>query len=214
MGAHTVPIESAQLAGLVVNITKVDNGTAGKKPTVTFTMKDKNGKGLSFATVSRVSLVLAGSTNDYGYTNFGSDVNTKGYVAETPTAANTACSNDGTCTYTFTHAIPADAWGTYSIGIESRTTGVLNAGTTKETTVQYGADNKVFNFSVDGSPVTARRTVVALKNCNNCHARLSLHGENRNQIEQCVLCHNPSMDDSPVRRRPRTRRWPPCRRWA
>ena len=39
----------------------------------------------------------------------------------------------------------------------------------------------------------------ALKNCNNCHARLSLHGENRNQIEQCVLCHNPSMDDSPVR---------------
>ena len=44
MGAHTVPIESAQLAGLVVNVTKVENGTAGKKPTVTFTLKDKNGK--------------------------------------------------------------------------------------------------------------------------------------------------------------------------
>jgi OmcA/MtrC family decaheme c-type cytochrome len=199
MGAHTVPIESSQLAGLVVNITKVDNGTAGKKPTVTFTMKDKKGNGLSFATVSRVALVLAGSTDDYGYISFGSDVNTNGYVSESPTAANTACSNDGTCTYTFTHAIPADARGTYSIGIESRTTGVLNAGTLKETTVQYGADNKVFNFSVDGSQVTARRTVVALKNCNNCHARLSLHGENRNAIEQCVLCHNPSMDDSPVR---------------
>jgi OmcA/MtrC family decaheme c-type cytochrome len=199
MGAHTVPIESSQLAGLVVNIAKVDNGTAGKKPTVTFTMKDKSGKGLSFAQVSRVSLVLAGPTNDYGYVNFGSDVTTKGYVAETPTAANTACSNDGTCSYTFTHAIPADAWGTYSIGIESRTSGVINAGTLKEATVQYGADNKVFNFSVDGSKVTSRRTVVALKSCNNCHARLSLHGENRNQIEQCVLCHNPSMDDSPVR---------------
>jgi OmcA/MtrC family decaheme c-type cytochrome len=199
MGAHTVPIESAQLAGLVVNITKVDNGTAGKKPTVTFTMKDKKGNGLSFATVSRVSLVLAGPTNDYGYTNFGSDVTTKGYVAESPTAANTACSNDGTCTYTFTHAIPADAWGTYSIGIESRTSGVINPGTLKEATVSYGADNKVINFSVDGSKIVARRTVVALANCNNCHARLSLHGENRNQIEQCVLCHNPSMDDSPVR---------------
>src|SRR5262249_22119186 len=154
-------------------------------------MKDKKGNGLSFATVSRVALVLAGSTDDYGYISFGSDVNTNGYVSEAPTAANTACSNDGTCTYTFTHAIPADARGTYSIGIESRTTGVLNAGTLKETTVQYGADNKVFNFSVDGSKVTARRTVVALKNCNNCHARLSLHGENRNAIEQCVLCHNP-----------------------
>jgi OmcA/MtrC family decaheme c-type cytochrome len=30
MGAHTVPIESAQLAGLVFNILKVDNGTAGQ----------------------------------------------------------------------------------------------------------------------------------------------------------------------------------------
>ena len=100
--------------------------------------------------------MLAGPTNDYGYTNFGSDVTTKGYVAETPTAANTSCSNDGTCTYTFTHAIPADARGTYSIGIEGRATpSVINAGTTKETTVQYGADNKVINFSVDGSPINA-----------------------------------------------------------
>ncbi len=199
MGAHTVPIESAQLPGLIVNITKVDNGTAGKKPTVTFTMKDKNGNGLSFATVSRVSLVMAGSTTDYGYTNFGSDVTTHGYVAETPAATNTACSNDGTCSYTFTHAIPSDATGTYSIGIEARTSGVINQGTVNQQTVQYGADNKVVNFSVDGSAVTPRRTVVALANCNNCHARLSLHGENRNQIQQCVLCHNPSMDDSPVR---------------
>ena len=35
--------------------------------------------------------------------------------------------------------------------------------------------------------------------CNGCHSNLSLHGENRNQIEQCVLCHNPSENDG-VRR--------------
>jgi OmcA/MtrC family decaheme c-type cytochrome len=199
MGAHTVPIESAQLAGLVVNIINVDNGTAGKKPTVTFSLKDKAGNGIPIANVQRVALVMAGPTSDYGYTNFGSDVNTLGSVAESPTAANTTCSNDGTCSYTFNHAIPADARGTFSIGIESRQAATLNAGTTRQTTVQYGADNKVVNFSVDGSPVVARRTVVSIKNCNNCHARLSLHGENRNQIEQCVLCHNPSGDDSPTR---------------
>jgi OmcA/MtrC family decaheme c-type cytochrome len=28
---------------------------------------------------------------------------------------------------------------------------------------------------------------------------LSLHGENRNQIEMCVLCHNPTENDSSVR---------------
>jgi OmcA/MtrC family decaheme c-type cytochrome len=199
MGAHTVPVQSAQLAGLVVNILKVENGTAGKKPTVTFSLKDKAGNGLSMSTVSRVSLVMAGPTTDYGYTSFGSDLNTKGYVAESPTAANTACSNDGTCSYTFTHAIPADARGTFSMGIESRQSATLNQGTTRQATTQYGADNKVMHFSVDGSPVTPRRTVVAIEKCNGCHTRLSMHGENRNQIQQCVLCHNPSMDDSPVR---------------
>ena len=30
MGAHTVPIESAQLAGLVLNIIKVDNGSPAR----------------------------------------------------------------------------------------------------------------------------------------------------------------------------------------
>jgi OmcA/MtrC family decaheme c-type cytochrome len=36
---------------------------------------------------------------------------------------------------------------------------------------------------------------VAIANCNKCHAFLSLHGGNRNQIEQCVLCHNPNKTD-------------------
>ena len=52
---------------------------------------------------------------------------------------------------------------------------------------------------MDGSPVTPRRTVVALTTCNNCHSGLSLHGENRNQIEMCVLCHNPSENDASQR---------------
>jgi OmcA/MtrC family decaheme c-type cytochrome len=144
-----------------------------------------------------VALVLAGPTSDYGYTSFGSDVNTHGYVSED--ASNGACSNDGTCTYTFQHAIPADATGTYSVGIEARRGATLLPGTTKQQSTEYGALNKVFNFSVDGSPVTQRRTVVAIQKCNGCHSFLSMHGENRNQIEQCVLCHNPSENDSPTR---------------
>jgi OmcA/MtrC family decaheme c-type cytochrome len=41
--------------------------------------------------------------------------------------------------------------------------------------------------------------VVSINNCNNCHVKLSLHGENRNQIEMCVLCHNPSENDASQR---------------
>ena len=53
---------------------------------------------------------------------------------------------------------------------------------------------------MDGSLTAPRRAVVAIENCNQCHTRLTAHGENRNQVEMCVLCHNPSNTD--VARRP------------
>jgi OmcA/MtrC family decaheme c-type cytochrome len=62
-----------------------------------------------------------------------------------------------------------------------------------------GAINPVVNFSVDGSAVAPRRTVVAETNCNNCHVALSLHGGLRNNTEYCVLCHNPSNTDASTR---------------
>ena len=201
-GAHTVPTESATRPGIVANILKVDNGVAGKAPTVTFTVKDFAGNGVTMAQLTggsnRLALVLAGPASDYGYTSFGSDVTTSGYVSESP-AATAKCANDGTCTYTFTHLIPAKATGTYAIGIEARRGITLLAGTAQEQTSEYGAVNKVFYFAVDGSKVAARRQVVDIAKCNGCHSTLSLHGENRNQIEQCVLCHNPSENDSVVR---------------
>ena len=201
-GAHTVPTESLTRPGIVANILKVDNGVAGKAPTVTFTVKDFAGNGVTMAQLTggsnRLALVLAGPTSDYGYTSFGSDVTTSGYVSESP-AAKAQCSGDGTCSYTFTHLIPAKATGTYAIGIEARRGITLLAGTAQEQTSEYGAVNKVFYFSVDCSKVAPRRQVVDIAKCNGCHSTLSLHGENRNQIEQCVLCHNPSENDSVVR---------------
>jgi OmcA/MtrC family decaheme c-type cytochrome len=76
---------------------------------------------------------------------------------------------------------------------------IVLAGTTTQQTVIAAALNPLVNFSVDGSPVQARRTVVALSNCNNCHVALSLHGDLRNQTEYCVLCHNPSNTDASQR---------------
>jgi OmcA/MtrC family decaheme c-type cytochrome len=51
------------------------------------------------------------------------------------------------------------------------------------------------SFSVDGSPLLPRRTVVSIDNCNKCHSTLSVHGGLRNQTVYCVLCHNPSNTD-------------------
>ncbi len=199
MGAHTVPTQSETAPGVNVTLVKVDNGVAGKAPTVTFTIRDNSGAAITMGQMTggsnRLALVLAGPTSDYGYTSFGSDVTTQGYVSENP-VPTAGCSNDGTCTYTFKHTIPAAATGTYAVGIEARRGITLLPGTTKQQTSEYGAINKVMYFSVDGSPVVPRRKVVDIAKCNGCHSFLSLHGENRNQIEQCVLCHNPSENDS------------------
>jgi OmcA/MtrC family decaheme c-type cytochrome len=200
-GAHVVPEDSASLKGLVLDILKVDNGTAGRQPTVTFTVKDKSGAAVPLSQLNNVSLLMAGPTSDYGYTSFGSDVTTPGYVSESATGAQ--CDSGGTCTYTFRHAIPGDAKGSFAIGIEGRRTETLLAGTTEQMDVRQGGVNKVSYFSVDGSPVQPRRTVVQTASCNRCHAFLSFHGDNRNQVEMCVLCHNPSLTaDSDVPNEP------------
>src|SRR6185436_5601476 len=194
-GAHLVPEDSPSLKGLVLEILRVDNGVAGRQPTVMFTVKDKSGAAVPLNQLENVSLVMAGPTSDYGYTSFGPDVTTPDWVSESATGAQ--CNTAGTCTYTFVHAIPAAAKGSCAIGIESRRTETLLPGTTTAKEVRYGGVNKVFYFSVDGSLVQPRRTVAQTASCNQCHSFLSFHGDNRNQVEMCVLCHNPSFITTP-----------------
>jgi OmcA/MtrC family decaheme c-type cytochrome len=194
-GAHVMPTESAMLTGLVVSITKIDNGTAGSKPVVNFKVTDSTGNPVLPSALGSLSFTMAGPAADYGYTNFGSDVTTPGYVTESA-MAGASCGGDGSCLYTFKHAIPAQATGTFSIGVEARRTETLLPGTTTQQVVTYGAKNQVMSFSVDGSPLAPRRAVVATSNCNQCHVSLSVHGGLRNQTEYCVLCHNPSNTDA------------------
>ncbi len=184
-GAHTVPEQSTTLNGFVFNIVSVTNGAAGQKPTVTFTVRNNKGNGIAIAKAS-VSLVMAGPTTDY-----------PSYVSEkVVTAPGTA---DGTYTWNMANAIPATATGTFSIGIEGYQSVTLLPGTDLAQTIREAGINKVFNFSVDGSAVTPRRKVVDIAKCDSCHSFLSVHGGNRNEIEQCVLCHNPNQTDAPVR---------------
>jgi OmcA/MtrC family decaheme c-type cytochrome len=205
-GAHVAPTASNLLTGLAVNIAKVDNGTAGSAPVVSFTVQDGSGKPLALSQLGEIpgkdayaiSFTMAGPTTDYGYTSFGSDTaSTPGYVTES--AAKAGCDGNGNCTYRFTHRVPANASGTYSIGVEARRTEVVLAGTTSQQSITYGAPNKVVYFSVDGSPVSPRRQVVAVSNCNQCHVALSVHGTLRNNTEYCVMCHNPSNTDASER---------------
>ena len=76
---------------------------------------------------------------------------------------------------------------------------MLLSGTTSQQTVTESPFNNVIYFSVDGTPVVKRRTVVAAANCNACHVSLELHGGSRRNPEMCIMCHNPSLTDSSTR---------------
>ncbi len=186
IGAHTIPRFSKQLAGVVFTIQNVANGVAGKSPTVTFTLKDKSGNPIDISTMSRVGLTLAGPTTDYASA-----------VSED---ASKAAGSGGTYTYTFQAAVPAGATGSYAVEIEGERSSTINPGTEQAQTVAEAGANVVSYFSVDGSAVAPRRQVVSLTNCNTCHYSLSLHGDNRNQIEACVMCHNPNGLDTAFRK--------------
>jgi OmcA/MtrC family decaheme c-type cytochrome len=202
LGAHVVENDTpatypqnpnALISSVNVTITNVANTNAGQKPLVSFTVKDVNGKALALTDLEDLQFTLAGPTTDYGYTSFGSDVKTPGYVGEDGTAGK--CDGSGNCTYTFQHAIPAGATGTFAIGAESERLENILPNTNKAQQVESGTPNQVFYFSVDGSPVQPRRSVVAENNCNQCHVHLILHGNRRNNPEYCVFCHNPSDTD-------------------
>jgi OmcA/MtrC family decaheme c-type cytochrome len=54
-------------------------------------------------------------------------------------------------------------------------------------------------FSVDGGKPVARRQVIDQTKCNVCHMRLTMHGSIRQNVEYCVMCHNPTATDEAAR---------------
>jgi OmcA/MtrC family decaheme c-type cytochrome len=194
--AHTVPDKSKQLPGYKAAILEVTNVGPGKKPTVTFKLTNGDGTIVDPAhigTSASLSLLLAGPTTDYG----------TGQTAPAQPISESAVGasfNGSVATYTFTKPIPADATGTWAVAVQSRRTITLNPAPRKgPATFTEGVFNPVAYIAVtDGAPV-ARRTLVSLDKCNECHDRLATlfsHGGQRIAIEFCVFCHNPKGDDS------------------
>lgn len=186
VGAHTIPQYAPGVPGVVFKLLKVDNGAAGQAPTVTYTLNDKSGNVILPSQMNFLNLVMAGPTADY-----------QSVVSESARTAPTGQS--GTYSYTFQHSVPTGATGTFSIGIEGYRSITLLPGTKAEQTVRDVGFNDVINFSVDGSDVSAHPVEVAQANCNQCHFALALHGTIRQNVQYCLLCHNPTQTDSSQR---------------
>jgi OmcA/MtrC family decaheme c-type cytochrome len=186
-GAHTVPYRSKQLKGITAKIVSVTNLAAGKKPTVVFDLRNADNTPIDGTKLLAFAPMYGGPTSSY-----------KTFVRESAlnTTRGTYDAVTGFTTYTFNVALPADASGTWSVTVDiERAYSLVRADGKANITGNESVLNPVRYVSVDSSPVSPRRIAVTIAQCNVCHDSLRLHGGQRLNTEECVICHNPTKGD-------------------
>jgi OmcA/MtrC family decaheme c-type cytochrome len=181
-GAHTIPRFSRELQGVQFDILSIKNTQPGQNPQVSLKITDKEGFPIETSQMSSLNLVIAGPNTDFA-TYWSENVLT------TP-------STGGVVTYTFKKGIPSDAKGSYTVGVEGYRNVTIQAGTPDESTVRDVGYNKTLAFAVTDESAVSRRVVVTTESCNSCHGALALHGTIRQEVQYCVMCHNPNNTDT------------------
>ncbi|WOH36937.1 OmcA/MtrC family decaheme c-type cytochrome [Thalassotalea fonticola] len=153
--------------------------------------------------LSSLNLDIAWSTTDY--TNTGNQGDNASAV-QVNALTEAVPVGDGTFTVLSSVAVPDGsqapliaATGSGSVNIEGHPT--VNFGDVNNPDFQsVPLTNVVGYFAITDTAPVERRQVVDLNNCFGCHSELSLHGGNRtDNIEACVMCHNPRNTDKRVR---------------
>jgi len=194
-GAHVLPAASKQLKGLTATIVQVTNAAPGKKPTVVFALKNGDGTAVDGSKLGTFAPIMAGPTTSY--TTFFRE---SGVPSATNTNVGVFDATTGTTTYTFTNAIPATQTGTWAFTADITRNVTLKQNNGKaDLTQREAAFNNITYMAVTGTTVTPRRTSVVLSQCNSCHNALGLHGGQRRNTQECVICHNPTNNDSAQR---------------
>jgi len=203
--AHEIRTKTAG-EKFAINILDISDTGQGEFPSVTFTISDPtNGNALynihtdapftqCAGGASRLSVNIAWDTSDYS--NRDSGVLPALPISMNPLNAcggNSTLNADGSFTVTSTIAIPATASGTAAAVIEGHPAlDADNNGTIDRIAIR----NAVAYAGIDTANPVARRMLVDIEKCDDCHNQLSLHGNNRTDNPQvCVTCHNPNMTD-------------------
>ena len=180
--AHLTPALDPVSPVIGLAIRSVDATAPGKTPVVHFAVtKDTAPLDILAAPLTSLAVTVAGPTTDYAQ----AEPLTFGIQGGTPTG--TLAAEPGGYRYTLPSPIPADALGTWAIGME----GYL-APDPKNPASTFAALNPVAFVAVTDAAPVPRRTVVGRARCNNCHYDLSAHGGTRRSPEYCVLCHTPN----------------------
>jgi hypothetical protein len=187
-GAHQRDYLSKQLPGVIAKIISVEDTAPGDSPTVTYSLMSKKGM-INPTSMGRLRFAIVGPNEDFDF-----------YLQEDVRSGSAPAGNNWT--YTFAGTLPDDAEGSFSVGIEGRVNEViLNPGTVKEFSMRDQAENTLVPFAIAGaiapadSHIMPRRVAVMDEKCEACHSNLSLHGDNRKNVNYCNTCHQPSWSD-------------------
>ena len=189
-GAHVIPMKSSQLKGVNVAIVSVANMERGKTPTVAFKITRDDGTAIDGSKLSTFAPILAGPTSSY----------TKYFREAGQTRAQFDAATGNTI-YTFTAKVPDDATGTWTVSGDFYLTSTITratpdaAGNTTITGIRDAAFNPIKYVGLNGAPAEPRRMPTTTAQCNVCHDQLALHGGQRQNVEECVICHNPTNTD-------------------
>ncbi len=91
---------------------------------------------------------------------------------------------DGTFNYKFAKVLPGgfDTSATHQVAGQFRRVFAVNGVTYRS--------NAAEAFRPDGAAITDTREWVETESCNQCHTRLSEHGDIRREMQLCIMCHN------------------------
>jgi OmcA/MtrC family decaheme c-type cytochrome len=216
---HRYPsVLKAESAKYVLKIVSITGGTPTTSPVIKFSVTDASGTAYDINNTSAIkggslNLIIGWNTTDFNNTDSGVSTTSPASPLSVSLLQSgglgliTAVTNNGDGTYSITpssvnaaYVVPSTATGTGRVGFYGRmSVDVDNNGSLDQVPVK----SVVKDFLITGTSVVARRVVVDIAKCDQCHAQLTLHGNNRTDEPQlCVMCHNPNATDTA--RRPAT----------
>jgi OmcA/MtrC family decaheme c-type cytochrome len=189
-GAHTIPVKSTSIKGVNLEILEVEGAAPGGNPSVTFKITDNSGQVIAPNEMDVISVTMAGPTSDY--LNRVTEAIFRKTAESTGLPPEIEDLGDGSYRYTLKAEISREASGTYAFALE----GYVNENVRGlETPVRVAGFNPVVYAALDGGNPQERRQVVDQQSCSACHQDLALHGGQRQNVQYCVMCHNPTASD-------------------